>query len=83
MEQKSDGSRSSSNTGGSPSEQGNAGSTSTGKVSGNNQEDDKSAYGSEDFDSQNRAGTKELDATESEVSTTAKKNITLSYEYSK
>lgn len=60
MEQKSDGSRSSRNTDTSPSEQGNA-------AGSNNQEDDKSGYGSEEFDGQSRAGTKELDVTESEV----------------
>lgn len=67
MEQKSEGSRSSSNTDTSPSEQGNA-AGSTGRAAGNNQEDDKSGYGSEEFDGQSRAGTKELDVTESEVS---------------
>lgn len=66
MEQKSDGSQSSANTDASPSKQGNA-TGSTGEATGNNQEDQKNDYGSEDFDSQSRAGTKDLDVTESEV----------------
>lgn len=66
MEQKSDGSRSSINTDASPSEKENA-AGSTGKATGSNQEDDNSAYGSEEFDGQSRAGAKELDVTESEV----------------